>query len=247
MPAAADTPVDQPPIPLWSYKILQTLPHDSRSFTQGLVVDGDQLIESSGLYGQSFIRRYDALSGRSRSQVQLPRHLFAEGLAIVDNRLFCLTWRRGIALVYDKDTLRQQTAFRYRGQGWGLATLGNRLVMSDGSEFLTLRNPSTFAVSKKLAVLRNGRPVRNLNDLTTDNRRIWANVWHQNYLVAIDPDSGAVVGELDLGKLVPTTSRKASEDVLNGIAWNSRREAMWVTGKRWPRRYLIQLRPPQSE
>ena len=231
-------------IPVWSWTLLHSLPHDPDSFTQGFVSDGDSLIESSGLYGRSYVHRYHSMTGDSQARIDLPASLFAEGLALVGDTLYCLSWKSGRVLLLDRLSLAKLGELRVRGEAWGLASLGEQLVMSDGSALLTLVEPESFKIRKKIAVLRNSRPVPRLNDLTVIDGLVWANIWHENYLVAIDPASGNVVGELDLTSLVSRQRRGSFENVLNGIAWDPVHNGLWVTGKRWRERYLLRLQAP---
>lgn len=226
----------------YGYRVLERQPHDRQSFTQGLVVDGDHLLESSGLYGKSYLQRYPAAGTAPAARITLPDTLFAEGIAIVGERLYCLTWKRGRLLLFRRDNLQPLGQKRYRGQGWGLAALDGQLVMSDGSEYLSLRDSDSFRLLRRVRVTRAGRPLRQLNDLTVIDGLVWANVWYQDFIVAIDPDSGRVVAELDLADLV-RGQRSRPEEVLNGLAWDPQRQGLWVTGKYWRQRYLLELVP----
>ncbi|MBR9912513.1 MAG: glutaminyl-peptide cyclotransferase [Gammaproteobacteria bacterium] len=234
----------RPAIEQYSYRLLQTLPHDPRSFTQGLVVDGDALIESSGLYGRSFIRRYQRETGATSARTRFPARLFAEGIAIHRDDLYCLSWKAGRVLLFDKVTLAHRATLNYRGEGWGLAQLDGQLVMSNGSAELSWRDPANFEVRRRLTVTEQGRPVARLNDLTVQGDLIWANIWQQTRLIAIHPTTGEVVAELDLAELAAAELNHNRENVLNGIAWDEELNGLWVTGKRWQRRYLLQLLPP---
>lgn len=271
-PGEAQTPAATPAVNTASpyriqfqYTLLDTLPHNRHSFTQGLIVDGDELIESSGLYGKSFLHRYPITNGgpaADQSKVQyklLPKHLFAEGIALVDNKLYLLTWQNRQALVLNPHTLATENVFRYRGEGWGLSafpqtTAGReqiQLVMSNGSDQLSFRDPETFSVLRTLRVTDQGQPLHNLNDLAVAQGLIWANVWYSTEIVAIDPDSGEVVGKIDLRAQAdeqpdthPTTH---PDNVLNGIAWDEQRQGFWVTGKRWAKRYFIRVTAVDGE
>lgn len=228
------------------YSVLETRPHSRHSFTQGLIVDGDELIESSGLYGKSFVQRY-RIDGSGGERVQrLSRRLFAEGIALVNDKLYVLTWRNGQALVLNPRTLATQQILRYRGEGWGLATWPvsdgpTQLVMSDGSAQLRFRDPETFDMVRTLTVTDQGQPLQNLNDLAVARGLIWANVWYSTAIVAIDPHTGEVVGKIDLAAQAAAQPKNDPDNVLNGIAWDEQRQAFWVTGKRWNQRYLIQV------
>lgn len=235
----------------FQYTVLDTQPHSRRSFTQGLIVDGDELIESSGLYGKSFLHRYP-VSGAGREQYHpLPKRLFAEGIALANGKLYLLTWQNGRALVLDPHTFKTESTFAYQGEGWGLATYvqatdneaHTQLVMSNGTAQLAFRDPHSFSVLRTVTVTDREQPLHNLNDLAVAHGLIWANVWHSTAIVAIDPDSGEVVGKIDLRAQRDEQPGYGPENVLNGIAWDEQRQAFWVTGKRWAKRYLIRVEP----
>lgn len=240
----------------FDHTVLETLPHSRRSFTQGLIVDGDEMIESSGLYGKSFLHRYPVVGNtdkhdhKNKAQYKaLPRTIFAEGITLWNNKLYLLTWQNGQALVLNPRTFELQQRLEYEGEGWGLATFVHnedgkdqaQLVMSNGSDQLTFRDVETFAALRTLAVTDQQRPVHQLNDLTVAQGLIWANVWHSTKIVAIDPYSGVVVGKIDLRDLAAEQPSAHPEDVLNGIAWDEQRQGFWITGKRWAKRYLIRV------
>ena len=223
----------QEPYPTRPYQIVHALPHSTQSFTQGLVVDGDDLIESSGLYSRSNIQRYHKHDGERKQHVALPKNVFAEGVTTINNHLYCLSWRAGTVFVFDKTTLQRLRTLKISGEGWGLATLDEALLMSNGSEHLTLRSPETLEAGRIIKVTRQGKPVQKLNDLSVGMGYIWANIWQSNEIVAIHPDSGNVIFTLDLSELTQQQKVTHADDVLNGIAWDSDLNGLWVTGKRW--------------
>lgn len=246
-PSQGNSPHDHTLVPTkYDCEIAKTLPHSDRSFTQGLVVDGNDLIESSGLYGKSFIHRYPISGDEGGYYKPLPDSLFAESLTLIDGKLFLLTWKSGRVLVLDPDTLSLMKTLSYQGEGWGLTHLNHQLIMSNGSNQLTFRNPNDFSINRSLNVFDNQRPLNNLNDLTVAYGLIWANVWHAPYIAAIDPDSGQVVAKLDCRNLTRRHRSSDRDNVLNGIAWDEKQQGFWVTGKRWNKRYLIQLETPPS-
>ncbi len=208
------------------------------------------MIESSGLYGRSFIQRFHPQTNRLEHKRQLHPRLFAEGIAISNDQLYLLLWKQGKVLRYDPDTFELLGHLTYQGEGWGLATLGDQLVMSNGTATLTYRAPETFAPLRTLKVTLDGQELHQLNALTTTDAQspfgklIWANVWKDNRLFAIDPQSGVVVGLVDLSLLADKNRSSSAEDVLNGVAWDPENQGFWVTGKRWKRRYFIQLASP---
>jgi glutamine cyclotransferase len=229
------------PAPVQSYKIIATFPHDTTSFTQGLVFASDgQLYESTGLEGESTLRRVDIATGRTVQKVDVPRPYFAEGLAMVGDELLQLTWRHKLGFVYDRTTFKQKRTFSYNTEGWGIAYDGtSRLVMSDGSDALTFLDPKTFAVTKTLRVQDAGRPVGNLNELEWIEGEIWANVWMTDRIARISPNTGDVNASIDLSSLFPRTQRTPPADELNGIAYDKATRRIYITGKKWPRLYQI--------
>lgn len=231
--------------PVYGYRVITTYPHDPKAFTQGLLYRDGALYESTGLYGQSSLRRVELETGKVLQQVQLPKRYFAEGLALVGDALVQLTWQEHTGIVYDRRTFEQRRTFTYKTEGWGLDYDDKGgLVMSDGSDQLFFLDPKTFAVVRTLRVRDGGRPVPNLNELEWIEGEIWANVWSTDRLVRIDPSSGAVTGWVNLDTLWPRAQRPRSADVLNGIAYDRERRRIFVTGKNWPRLYHIAVTPP---
>lgn len=228
------------------YRIVEDKPHDPGLFTQGLLLQGDLLVESSGGYGQSLIRRYRADTGALVNQKELPAQVFAEGLAQVNEQLYLLTWREELCFVVNADSLELEGKHRFDGEGWGLAYDGSRLIMSDGSSKLRLHDPNTFSVVDTLTVTGAGQPWHKLNELEYARGMIWANVWQDNRILAIHPQSGTVLGILDLTELAKINSTRPGHSVLNGIAYDPVRQAFWVTGKLWPRRYLLEIIWPKA-
>ncbi len=231
--------------PGYRLKVLRVYPHDARAFTQGLLFLDGKLYESTGLYGRSSIRRVDLASGLVERQAKLPGALFGEGLARVGERLYQLTWMRGKALVWDLSTLKKVAEFSYAGEGWGLCFDGRHLVMSDGSDRLTWRNPTTFAKEGELHVRLAGRPLRRLNELECAGDVVYANVWQDNHIARIDARTGIVTAWIDASGLLDP-SEAASADVLNGIAWSTTTGHLLVTGKLWPHLYEVEIIPPKK-
>lgn len=220
-------------------QVLAAMPHDPAAFTQGLVWHAGELLESTGQYGASTLRRVDPETGEVRQRVTLEDELFGEGLARIGDRLIQLTWREEKALVWSLDAFEPLARFAYDGPGWGLCYDGRRLVMSDGSEFLTLRDPRTFAVQGRLRVTMDDRPLRNLNELECAEGWIFANVIPTEYIVRIDPTSGRVSALIDASGLLTAAERSGGVDVLNGIAHNPDRGTFYITGKYWPRMFEV--------
>ena len=216
--------------------MLAAHPHDTSSFTQGLLWFDGLVYESTGLRGQSVLRIIDLPAGRVlRETTADPRH-FGEGLALVEDRLIWLTWQAGAAGVYRRDTLEQAGGFNYTGEGWGLCYDGARLVMSDGSNTLTFRHPETFeALGSVQVTYADGRPVNRLNELECIGDDVWANVWLTDRIVVIDPDTGAVTAQADMAGIIsPHPADTDSNSVLNGIAYRPDTGTFLITGKRWP-------------
>lgn len=221
--------------------VLASFPHDREAFTQGLVFQGRQLLESTGQRGRSELRWVDLESGRVERRIALAPQLFGEGLAVTnDHRLVQLSWQAGLALVWSRQG-RLLTQWRYAGEGWGLTFDGEHLIRSDGSPVLTWHDTRHFAPLRQVRVTDKGRPVHNLNELEWIQGYVLANVWQTRRIAMIDPTSGTVVEWLDLSQLDADTPAQPGS-TLNGIAWLAREQRLFVTGKRWGRLYEIE--PP---
>ncbi len=222
------------------YTILQQKKHNPDFFTQGLILHNNKIIETSGLYGKSFISEYNIDSNVESKRVQLPRSIFAEGLTLFDNQLYMLSWRSHTAFVLDPMNFGFVKSFQYKGEGWGITHNHAHLITSNGSAKLTFRNPSTFTPIKTITVHDDTRQYSNINELEFAQGLIWANVWQSSTILAIDPNTGQVKGMLNLHKLAKQNHTIPEVSVLNGIAYDKELGAFWVTGKLWPMRYLIQ-------
>ena len=233
-PLTAD---DAPPERLFA-RVLEEFPHDPQAFTQGLLWHDGELVEGTGQYGDSVLRRVDPFSGVVLLETPIDPGFFGEGVARAGDRLIQLTWQAGVALVWDARTLAPLDQFTYRGEGWGLTFDGQRLIMSDGSARLTFRDPATFAEIGGVDVTLNGRPLAKLNELEAVDGAVWANVWTEDRIVRIDPASGRVTGIAELGFLLSAAERRRT-DVLNGIAWDPSSETFWITGKMWPKIFQV--------
>ncbi|MBX2859345.1 MAG: glutaminyl-peptide cyclotransferase [Cellvibrionaceae bacterium] len=229
--------------PLLEYTVLDTAEHSTDSFIQGLVYENGLLYESSGLYSRSYLVVYKADSGEEVKRQALPSAIFAEGLSMVNKELFLLTWHKGILFRLDATTLKVKRTTRYSGEGWGLAKVGQHLIMSNGSNLLSLRDADTFNELKKIPVLENNREIDKLNELEFDGSDLWANRWQTHLIYRINPRDGKVTGKLDLSALYPLGQTHPRPDVLNGIAFVPEKNAFWVSGKKWSKRYLIQIKP----
>lgn len=229
--------------PISAFEVIKDYPHDARAFTQGLLIHDGQLFESTGLNGESTLRQVDLDSGKVLRHVTLPQEYFAEGLALFQDKLYQITWKNQRGFIYDKTTLKFEKTFEYQGEGWGLTCDGKQLIMSNGSDTLSFHQPDTFAKTGSIRVTLQGKSLKQLNELEYINGEIFANVWHTDLIVRIDPRNGAVTGVLNLKGLLPTSLRTETTDVLNGIAFDSSSQRLLVTGKRWPRLYEIKLKP----
>lgn len=222
-----------------SYRIAATRRHDPKAFTEGLLWHKGYLYESTGLHKHSTLRKIDPATGEVAASVALPPEAFGEGLALAGDRLVQLTWTGHKALVYDLDTLKRIDEYRYDGEGWGLTYDGTDMIMSDGSDVLTFRDPMTFAPRRRLQVVWDGKPVTNINELEFINGSIWANIWHDDRIILIDPASGKVTAFLDMSRLAAPNLASDSEAVLNGIAYDAGTGRVFIGGKDWPFFYEI--------
>ena len=223
-----------------AYEITARFPHDSAAYTQGLLWADNVLFESTGIYGHSDIRRVDLKSGRVLASRPLPANRFGEGLALLNGRLYQLTWKEGVAYSYDAATLAPRDSFTYAGEGWGLATVGDSLVMSDGSDSLRFVSPADFHVQRVVHVKYDGSPIRKLNELEYVNGELLANVYESNWLARIDPATGVVREVIDFADLF--SSRPFFAEVMNGVALAPDGAQLLLTGKRWPVVFQVRLR-----
>ena len=228
------------------YSVVARVPHDTTAYTQGLVYADGQLYESTGLLGQSQVRRLNRETGQVEAAVHLPDSRFGEGLTLLDGKLYQLTWQNMEGYVYDARTLELLDSFTYEGEGWGLTTDGRLLIMSDGTATLRFLDPTTFAVVREVTVQEAGSPLSQLNELEYVNGIIYANVYQSDWIVRIDSQTGAVLEWIDLAGLWPHEDRPPSADVLNGIAWDPDAGLLLVTGKRWPWLYELRMDAPQA-
>ncbi|HVE80041.1 MAG TPA: glutaminyl-peptide cyclotransferase, partial [Gemmatimonadaceae bacterium] len=222
--------------------VVDSWPHDPEAFTQGLVYHGGHFFESTGLEGKSTLRRTDPASGLVLRRVEVPAPHFAEGLALLGGELFQLTWKSHLAFVYDTATLRRTRSFRYDGEGWGLTTDGESLIMSDGTSRLRFLDPATGSVRRTVEVMDGGAPVAKLNELEWVKGEVYANIWETSQIARIDPASGRVRGWIDASGLLSAGEQRGPVDVLNGIAYDPAADRLFVTGKLWPRVFQIALR-----
>lgn len=223
------------------YVMVARFPHDPGAFTQGLAFRGAALFEGTGLNGRSSLRRVDLATGRVLRRVNLADKHFGEGITVLGDKVFQLTWRSGLAFVYRATTFRRVRRFTYRGEGWGLTNDGRRLIMSDGTSVLQFRNPRTFAITRRMEVTDEGAPVQRLNELEWINGEIFANVFPSDDVVRINPRTGQVTGRLNLRALRALEEAQGNPDVTNGIAYLKSQDRLFVTGKWWAHVYEIRL------
>lgn len=228
-------------------EVIAEYPHDATAYTQGLLYYNGSLYESTGKYGGSRLREVDMVNGTSVREISIPEEYFAEGLARVDDTLIQLTYHAGTAFVYDLATFEQIGTFSYEGEGWGLCYDGEYLFMTNGSPFLTLRDPETFDVIFSGLVTAQGQVVRQLNELECVGDYVYANVYQTDYIVKIDKHNGVVTAVIDLFELVAPAERQSWEgaDVLNGIVYLPDSDTFLVTGKWWPKMYEVRFVPKE--
>jgi glutamine cyclotransferase len=230
------------PVPKYGYEIVNIWPHDSNAFTQGLILMDGTLLESTGQEGFSSLRRVELESGKVLKKVNVPVPFFAEGIALLNEKVYQLTWQHGVGFIYDAQTLDLLGEFNYQGEGWGLTTDGQSLILSDGSDRLRFIDPASFRVTRTISVKDGSLPVGKLNELEYVQGEVYANVWHDDRIAAIDPQSGRVKAWIDLTGLIPEGELQDPEAVLNGIAYDQASDKLIVTGKLWPRVFEIKVK-----
>lgn len=242
--AAGSAPAAQRTTLVDSYRVVDVYPHDAAAFTQGLIYRDGFLYESTGIQGQSSLRKVKLETGEvvAQRRAGLESH-FAEGLTEWKGQLFQLTWQSKIALVYDMASFTSRGTFTYSGEGWGLTHDDRRFILSDGSNRLRFFDPATFREIGHVEVTDQGKPVVDLNELEYVNGQVWANVWHTDRIAKISPETGRVVGWIDLRGLMSGGFKLDAEAVLNGIAYDVPSKRLFVTGKLWPRLFEIQVIP----
>ena len=241
---SAETPVSAettlPEMRVKTVEVVREFSHERDAYTQGLVWWNGQLFESTGRNGESTLRRLDPQTGQVVQRIDVPAQYFGEGLALVDRRLIMLTWRAQRAFSYDRDSFEQLDTYRYQGEGWGLCYDNERLIMSDGSDRLTFRDPITFEPLGDQRVRLRGQPLYELNELECVNGAVYANVWTENFIVRIDPATGQVTDYIDAAGLLRGADLIGSE-VLNGIAYDPEAQTFYITGKWWPKMFEVRF------
>lgn len=230
-----------------SYQIIHTYPHDPDAFTQGLVYADGHLYESTGRNGKSSIRMVDLSTGRVLRHYDLAAQYFGEGLTSLGNELVQVTWQTELGFVYDRSTFAWKRSFQYEGEGWGLTHDDKNLILSDGTPVLRFLDPKSFVETRRISVTdERGRPVVNLNELEFVRGEIYANIWQSNQIVRISPQSGKVLGRIDLTGLMDKSQLRDPNAVLNGIAYDEKEGRLFVTGKLWPKLFEIRVVHHQS-
>jgi glutamine cyclotransferase len=230
------------PASKYGYEVINTWPHDPGAFTQGLVFQDGNLLESTGLQGRSSLRRVELDTRKVLQMVNIPPPYFAEGLTLFKGKLYQLTWRHERGFIYDAWTFEKIGEFSYSGEGWGLTNDGESLILSDGTNRLRFLDPDNFQVRRSIAVLDQRTAVTDLNELEYVHGEIYANVWHQNQIARIDPQTGRVTAWVDLTGLLKPEEATDEEAVLNGIAYDETSDRLFVTGKLWPKLFEIRLK-----
>lgn len=230
------------PVKTYSYRIVDSYPHDPSAFTQGLVYDRGGLYEGTGLYGQSSLRRIDIQTGEVLQIVQLEDEFFGEGITIWEDKIIQLTWQSRQGFVWGKENLTRIDNFTYQTEGWGLTSDGEKLIMSDGSNILYFLDLEDYSLLGTLEVTACGEPVRGINELEYVNGMIYANLWPSSWIAIIYPDTGEVKGKINLfGIMTEEDIQGRRVDVTNGIAYDPSEDRLFVTGKLWPRLFEIEL------
>lgn len=224
-----------------AFNVLYSFPHDLTAFTQGFVYRDGFLYESTGLYGSSSLRKTNPVTGQVLVKVNLPARFFGEGLTIIGDRIYQLTWRSRQGFIYDRESLQQKGSFTYLTEGWGLTDDGTNLIMSDGTEKLYFLSPRTFGVTKVLSVKENGSAVSMLNELEYVEGKIYCNIWRSDDIVVVDSYSGMVERRINLGELRERLTFADAAGVLNGIAWKSSSRTFLITGKNWSEVFEIKF------
>lgn len=239
--AIVSPPTNTPAV--FNYRVVNIYPHDTASYTQGLIWHNNQLYEGTGLNGESKLIITNLTNGKALKKITLPNKYFGEGITILNNKIFQLTWREQKVFVYNVTTLEKEKEFDWTFEGWGITTNGTQLIISTGSSNIYFVNPTTFNIEKTLGISDNNGYVGNLNELEWVDGKIYANIYMTNYIVQINPSTGIVEGKIDFSDLLQKTSTPIYEnmDVLNGIAYNASKKSFYITGKKWPSLFEIKL------
>lgn len=240
--AALASPAAGAAIPVYDYVVKNVYPHDPKAFTQGLLVSKGVMYESTGLQGQSSLRKVEIKTGKVLMRTEIAPQYFAEGITDVQDEIVGLTWTSQVGFVFDKATLKMKQTFSYQGEGWGLANDGKNILMSDGSATIRVLKPKSLEEVARIQVTADGKPLDRLNELEWVNGELYANVWGADVIARIDTATGKVVGWIDLKGLLKAEWKGSQPvDVLNGIAYDKDHRKLYVTGKLWPKLFEIEL------
>ncbi len=244
----------QSPVPVYSYEVVHTYPHDPKAFTEGLFFHDGYLYESTGEKGKSSLRKVELETGKVVQKFDLPRDSFGEGIALINDLIYQLTWQENLCRVFDLKDFKLIREFQYQGDGWGMTTDGKNLYMTNSTHVMQVMDPTTFKPIRQIIVKRDdSRPLMQINELEWIKGEIWSNIWHSeepqilgkpNYIVRIDPVTGKVLGWIDLGGISPDDQggKDQDENTLNGIAYDADKDRIFVTGKDWKHLYEIKLK-----
>ena len=246
------------PLPVYGYEVVKSYPHDPKAFTEGLFYHDGFLYESTGEEGRSSLRKVEIETGKVVQTFDLPSEDFGEGIAMIGDKIYQLTWRQGLGRVFDAKDFKLLKEFHYQGEGWGMTTDGTNLFLTQSTHVIKVMNPETFATVKTIPVMReDGKPLMQINELEMIKGELWANVWHSedadilgkpNYIARIDPNSGKLLGWINLAGISPDDQKgdDKRENTLNGIAYDSANNRIYVTGKQWKKLFEIRIKPPQG-
>lgn len=234
-------------IPEYTFKVVQVFPHDTAAYTQGLVYHNGFLYEGTGLEGRSSLRKVRLETGEVLQKIDIPPQYFGEGIVILNNQIIQLTWQSQVGFIYDLNSFRLLRQFSYPGEGWGLATNGRDIFMSDGTAEIRVLDGATLREKRRLQVRDGNTPVTQLNELEFVGGEIFANIWQTDRIARISPANGRVVGWIDLKGLLSPVYKLEFGAVLNGIAYDPEHKRLFVTGKLWPSIFEIQLVPKHAQ
>ena len=241
------------PLPVYGYEVVKSYPHDPKAFTEGLFYHDGFLYESTGEEGRSSLRKVEIETGKVVQKFDLPSEDFGEGIAMIGDKIFQLTWRQRLGRVFDAKDFKLLKEFTYEGDGWGMTTDGTNLFLTQSTHVIKVMNPETFATVRTIPVMReDGKPLMQINELEMIKGELWANVWHSedsgilgkpNYIARIDPNSGKLLGWINLAGISPDDQKgdDKRENTLNGIAYDAATDRIFVTGKNWKHLYEIKL------
>jgi glutaminyl-peptide cyclotransferase len=229
-------------VPIYTFEVINAWPHDTGAFTQGLEIHRGSFYESTGRNGVSSLRQVELETGRVLRKVEVPHEYFAEGLTIFQGKIYQLTWQSHKGFIYDLASFQPLGEFTYEGEGWGLTHDDRSLIMSDGTNLIRFLDPVNYKTERAIKVYDGDRPLTKLNELEYIHGEIYANIWETDWIVRLDPQTGKILGWIDLKDLLSRADRSAQTDVLNGIAYDGASDRLFVTGKLWPKLFQIRLK-----